>query len=293
MSNIKLMSVMSNGTAEKFPLYVMRIDPQIATVMHKHDFLELVIIFSGSGVHKIAGTSRNIGEGDIFMIPRDIYHQYQNCSPDLTLLNILFVPELIPLPLLDISRLPGYEALYCGRVGRDEPCVFFHVEDAEYEFIRRLAVELDHENELRAPGYLFNMLGLFIAILGKLVRIYSDAQVSTKKFNMNTDGVIAYLNRHFKEKINTTRLCSLAGRSKASLMRNFVRETGISPLQYQMQLRIAEAATLLRTTEKNLAEIAYEVGFTDSNYFGRQFKRIIGDSPGKFREANRDSILAD
>ena len=64
---IKLMSRVSKGTAEKFPLYVKRIDPQKVTVMHKHDFIELIIVFSGSGVHKIGGTSQNIGEGDIFV----------------------------------------------------------------------------------------------------------------------------------------------------------------------------------------------------------------------------------
>ena len=81
--------------------------------------------------------------------------------------------------------------------------------------------------------------------------------------------------------------------SKATLMRNFYRATGTTPLQYQMRLRIAEAAMLLRDTEKTLTDIAFEVGFCDSNYFGRQFKRFAASAPGEYRKKYQNGIAGD
>ena len=79
--------------------------------------------------------------------------------------------------------------------------------------------------------------------------------------------------------------------SKAALMQNFVRASGTTPLQYQLRLRIAEAVILLRSTDKTLGEIAVETGFSDTNYFGRQFKRITGSSPGEYRKKCRSGKL--
>ena len=45
----------------------------------------------------------------------------------------------------------------------------------------------------------------------------------------------------------------------------------------------AEASKLLRTTDRTITEIAMDVGFNDSNYFARQFRRLTDRSPRAFR----------
>ena len=63
-----------------------------------------------------------------------------------------------------------------------------------------------------------------------------------------------------------------------------VREvTGRTPGQIIRDAQIAEAKRLLRHTDKTIGEIAYSLGFNDSAYFGRFFKREAGVSPGEFR----------
>jgi len=59
----------------------------------------------------------------------------------------------------------------------------------------------------------------------------------------------------------------------------FARAVGTTPLQYQLQLRVSEAVQLLTMTGKTPGEIAFELGFSDGNYFPRQFKKITGTSP--------------
>ena len=293
MFETKLLRNISKDEMVNFSLGVRMVPEQKNTPVHMHDFIELVLVLSGSGFHEIGDTLTQIRAGDVFVIPRKSIHGYQNCSDDLSLINILFIPESIPLPLLDITLLPGYEALYLCKVSEQEQYPFFHLQENDFSFIRDLTLELYHENESRKPGYQFNMLGLFISLIGRLIRIYSCGHTSSKKVYINTAEVISYLNRNFKKNIEIAKLCTIAGMSKATLMRNFYRATGTTPLQYQMRLRIAEAAMLLRDTEKTLTDIAFEVGFCDSNYFGRQFKRFAASAPGEYRKKYQNGIAGD
>ena len=57
----------------------------------------------------------------------------------------------------------------------------------------------------------------------------------------------------------------------------------IRRISYLIRLRINRAADLLRHSNNNVTEVALEVGFNDSNYFTRQFKRVVGMSPSRFR----------
>ena len=51
----------------------------------------------------------------------------------------------------------------------------------------------------------------------------------------------------------------------------------------EIELRIARAAHLLQTTDKNITETAFECGFEDSNYFSRQFRKIMGITPRLYK----------
>jgi len=48
-------------------------------------------------------------------------------------------------------------------------------------------------------------------------------------------------------------------------------------------MRLQRAAVLLKTTDKNVSEIAYEVGFSDPNYFSRAFHEEFGEAPSAMR----------
>ena len=111
----KLLQDFTDSVDELFSLFVRWMNPQGKTPTHKHDFIELVIVFSGSGDHEYGGQVIKVQKGDIFVIPRGKYHRYGTCSPDFAVMNILYIPESISMPLLDFTYLPGYEALYLGK----------------------------------------------------------------------------------------------------------------------------------------------------------------------------------
>lgn len=281
----KSMSYVSQGMATKFPLYLRRVPNQPDVMIHSHEFVELVLILHGGAQYRQKKAETLLRRGDLLLIPRGDEHSYQHCD-QLDLLNILYIPDRLPMPQLDSAGMTGFELFYQGRGEKEHPVPLLHLDEPDFAPLARLALELAEENRLRRPGFQFNMLGLFMVLLGKLARLYSSDVVMGKNDCGRLTEVIAFLHHHFRKKITLEQLCRVGNMSRSSLMRNFCRTVGTSPLQYQLQLRISEAIQLLQMTGKSLGEIAFEIGFSDSNYFSRQFKKTTGFSPQKYRKKN-------
>ena len=276
-----------------FPISVYYALPQNETLFHQHDFVELILILSGTGVHCIGKNNVTHQRGDICVIPRGIRHRYQQVSDDFSLINILFNPEKLPISELDAVQIPSFKPMLFGRpADKKASHLAFHVAEDEFQFLEILTLSLVREHDEYLPGTSFISLGIFMTLIGKLSRLYSLEQHSST-FNYDPiSKIIAYINKNYHNNISIASLCKLGSMSKSSLMRNFKNATGISPLQYLLRLRLNEAALLLCSTEKSLCEIAATVGFSDINYCGRQFKRILGLSPVLYRKKYRGQYAA-
>ena len=75
------------------------------------------------------------------------------------------------------------------------------------------------------------------------------------------------------------------GLSYRQLARLFRDQTGMSPKAYQLQRRIAEAKHLLCETELPALSIALELGFPSAQHFATQFRKVVGMSPSRYRQA--------
>lgn len=67
-------------------------------------------------------------------------------------------------------------------------------------------------------------------------------------------------------------------------IRNFKQYTKMTPLQYILSIRIANAQSLLETTLYSMTEIASIVGYDNPLYFSRIFKKQTGLSPSEYRK---------
>lgn len=273
----------SGGAVTNFPLHVYWSEPQVDTTKHQHSFTELILILKGNSVHHYNKTAQPVTQGDVLVIPPGVVHFYRNSSEDFSLVNIIFLSDQLPIPLIDVALLPGFDAVFYGKGPEPGVCPFVHLPDEDFILLKELAVMLRKEDQNRTSGYRFSMLGIFMMILSRLAKVFSHDQARNPQIFLHINGVISYLNRHFKENCSLADLCHAAGMSRATLQRNFLNATGTSPKQYQLQLRIAEATTLLRTSDKTMDEIAIELGFGNRNYFSRQFRKITGQSPAQVR----------
>jgi AraC-like DNA-binding protein len=88
-------------------------------------------------------------------------------------------------------------------------------------------------------------------------------------------------------------LAHSVGLSAFHFLRLFKRETGVTPYQFLIKLRVRRAIELLRDTSRPVTDIAYDVGFGDLSNFINAFRREVGCSPRRFRSARSPDWLRD
>ena len=111
------------------------------------------------------------------------------------------------------------------------------------------------------------------------------------KLSVETQRVVrramAYVHTHHAEQVSLKDLAAHVALSEQHLIRSFRKEIGITPIDYLKRYRIRQAKTLLEAGHKSITEVALEVGFSDSSYFARVFRRETGMSPSAYRRGER------
>lgn len=95
---------------------------------------------------------------------------------------------------------------------------------------------------------------------------------------------MAYIHEHFAEAIALEEVASIVGLSERHLTRSFRRETDMTVIQYLNRYRIKQARILLEKGDLPITQVAIEVGFSDSHYFARVFRREVGVSPSLYQQ---------
>ncbi len=103
--------------------------------------------------------------------------------------------------------------------------------------------------------------------------------------------LMAYLEKH----INDSEMCiedmaSAVAMNRTTLFNKVKSITGMSPVDFVRHLRMQRAMELVAHSKESFTEIAYSIGFTDSRYFSRVFKKETGMTPSEYRKANAEAL---
>lgn len=98
---------------------------------------------------------------------------------------------------------------------------------------------------------------------------------------------IRYIRQNRNQNITSRDICRHLSCSRSVMSTQFNKATGKSIREYINELRIADAKNLLIGTNLNVSEIAFSVGFSNSNYFSERFKEHVGIAPLKYRKIFR------
>lgn len=90
---------------------------------------------------------------------------------------------------------------------------------------------------------------------------------------------IHWLRGHYAEPVRIEHLETVSGMSAATLFRHFKAFTSLSPLQYQKHIRLHEARTRLAAGARDVAQVAYGVGYESPSQFTREYARLFGHPP--------------
>jgi AraC-like DNA-binding protein len=90
---------------------------------------------------------------------------------------------------------------------------------------------------------------------------------------------VRLLRERYQQPLRVEDLAAHAAMSPSSFYQHFRALTSMTPLQYQKQMRLLEARSLLAETTDNIAQIAFSVGYGSVSQFHREYKRAFGGSP--------------
>jgi AraC family L-rhamnose operon transcriptional activator RhaR/AraC family L-rhamnose operon regulatory protein RhaS len=258
--------------------------------LHSHDFHELVIITDGIGTHVTNSERYPISAGDVFVIKPDMAHGYLD-TDRLSLINVLYIPELIHFPCADLADCPGYHALFRVEPGLRKGHAFksrLKTGPLELAEAKKTVREIQDELAAKKPGFNFMAEAHFMRLACFLSRCYTASGTDQKLSGalMRLSEILVHIDSNFRRPLELDALVAMSGMSKSSFIRNFRKAVGRAPFEYIIQKRIERARELLKNPDISVRAAADESGFEDSNYFSRMFKKATGKTPLQFRGKN-------
>lgn len=223
-----------------------------------HKTYVLHFVLSGRGYYKTADKTYSLKKGDGFIIfPGEIVHYYPDPSDPWEYTWVNFLGSEVPLLL---SMTAFYENPVCRKTS-DLTAIYNHFSrDLKHEHIRQ-----------RNDGLLRILLAHYIEVHPRQKKTFTIDNLSlAKKF--------AEANSH-RHHFNVSELAQGIGVERSYLYRLFMEGEGVSPSEYLTNLRMEKALQLMQNGITQVKFISYSVGYADSLYFSKLFKKKYGLSP--------------
>ena len=257
-------------------LYVCKADEDLTKlpcVMHVHeDRLEILFIRHGGGIHTIGGKQYYTQKGDILIYNSGVLHDERtNLDSEMSVYSCavsnLKINNLRENCLLPDDANPVLKSGECSE----------NIED-----IFKMMYSQIYSQNTGAEEIGHYLLYSLISMIFKQIDKPIDQEKTTEYFIGNR--IKKYIDDHYFEELTLDNIGSKLHISPSYLCNVFKKTTGYPPIQYIMNRRIGKAQSLLIGTDYNITEIAYMVGYADSNYFSSIFTKTVGMSPLKYRK---------
>jgi AraC family cel operon transcriptional repressor len=231
--------------------------------MHLHDgFYEIMVILNGSLIHDAEGSSRQMTAGDIVFMPQGTAHALYNASSNLLFLNLAVLPLIITQAMgyLGLRNLPN------RIVFSQAPAEILNFLNWNYTFFKSSVDSI-----------------LMISAERNALTLLLPHCCHTEDTSDWFDTLITQMKKRENFQTGVSRMQKLAFCSPSHLSRTCRDRLGITPTQFVEKTRIEYAVQLLRYTNGSIRDIGIECGFANHGYFYKCFKRIMGVSPGQYR----------
>jgi len=236
---------------------------------HLHDEYVIDITLGGEGTLFASKNEYVLPAKSVFIMSPFLVHSAKIEKHAEWLLASIYVPRSVMHSLLRPLK-PLCEFV--------QPAALLLNEKSIIDAAHRLIETLEFNNNVKAREEALNH---FIFSLDLLKRTnFFDLGVEFQKAST----ALLFINRNFKMNIKIDEIASFTDLSPNYFISVFKKFAGVSPHQYLMARRLAEAHKLLRTNiDMPLSDVAHECGFYDQSHFIGQFKRVYAIAPLEYR----------
>ena len=256
--------------------------------IHHHDFYEIYLFLEGNIEFLVEGHSFHPEPGDLLLISPLELHQLRSRAPQQpyerivlwiaqSWINRISSPEASLTRCFDRSWAHHANLLRPGRSRQGR--------------VTELLRGLLEENRRREYGWQAAAGGIFLQLMAEVNRLAlesSPAQPPADRTEEQIQRVLAYIDRHYDEKLSLDQLAGTFFLSKYYLSHAFQRLVGASVYRYITQKRLVIAKQLL-TGGVSPTDVYQNCGFRDYSNFYRTFKAEYGLSPAQFARRQRQA----
>lgn len=242
------------------------------TKYHYHKFLEISIILQGPTTYSLDNTLHHLDTGDVIFINPDMMHnEIQNTGHShhlhIGIDHLQFTgynPNTFPLtdPIIHLSEHPEFQKI-----------------------IFDILKEKEEQQPYQELAFQQLVMTLWVYLLRQITQhklsITPVKPMISSKKDMATS-IKYYLETHHSEEISLDSLSNSMYVSPTYISKLFKEETGESPINYLISVRMKRAKELLSQQQLTIKEVSEAVGYQDAYHFSKLFKKYTGISPREY-----------
>ena len=244
--------------------------------LHRHDFYVLVLFTNGTGLHKIDFDTFDITKGSLFLMQPGQIHLWE-LSSDIDGYIVFFSKEIYNLHFRD-KKIEEYLFFQSSK---NKPELVLNIDEMkQIQPYFELMVNENQEDQLQKKDKMLNLLD---CILVEILRIYNiESNHLTSTYNHKLKEFEILLEEYYKIEKSPSFYADKMSITLKHLNRISKNILNITITELITRRVILESKRIMVDKNKNIAQIADELGYSNYSYFSKLFKKNVGITPTEF-----------
>ena len=251
---------------------------------HRHDYVEVVYMCTGQTRHQVNGHEILLKQGELLLLNQRALHAVSKASREDVAVNFIVLPDFFKTALSAIGEeeTPLRRFLIDCLCGQNTGPGYLHFqiygEKSLENLIENLLWTLLWETPNRRKVSQMTMAVLLLQLMGSM-----DTLAAADGEEEAVLQALRYVESRYADG-SFWELAELLHYDVSWLSRQIKRKTGKTYTQLVQDKRLAQAAYLLKNTDRNVSDISLAVGYENISYFHRLFAGAYGCSPKEYRQ---------
>ncbi|MBI6060521.1 AraC family transcriptional regulator [Clostridium perfringens] len=236
-------------------------------------------VTKGYGTFKFNGKVYNLKQGDIFILLKGMQVEYVASIDD-------------PWEYYWIGFSGSNANEYLNRTSITNSCVANCEENSKIPKIILNMCEISKTYNPSRSDDILLLKELYSLLYALIEEFPNPFEYKDKELHTYIQDALNFINSNYMHSITVQEIADYVNLSRSYLYKMFIKNLGISPQRYLINLRMYKATLLLKSTKLPIGEVANSVGYSDSLLFSKTFSKHFSMSPLNYRnnQVNKSSI---
>ncbi len=254
--------------------------------LHRHNYLELMYVYSGQMTHHIEGNEIVIKEGDLLLLNQNIEHSIDYCGENDIIFNFIIKPDFLDFlsTMIDEDNEIN-KFIFNSLFSSDHNGEYLMFKVAAIDKIQRDVEEIIN-NLYSGKNPSLVTLKLLVGLLLTDLMYYpelTETYTQDSYDKMVVSSIYKYIEQNYQD-ATLVELSKQINQPDYKICKLVKKATNKTFKQLVQEVRLTQAANLLKTTNLPVASIIREVGYDNMTYFYKIFNRKYGLKPKDYRQ---------